>query len=74
MICLITRTTQPQLMAARAYLLERRPKQPLVFAPADTPVSEVVGRMNRLLHGTGLEVGVGTVFVACSFRCVCDDV
>ena len=43
-------------MAARAYLLERQPQHPLVFVPFDTPVSEVVGRMNRLLRGTGLEV------------------
>lgn len=44
-------------MAARAYLLERQPRQPLIFVPSDTPVSEVVGRMNRLLRNTGLEVG-----------------
>lgn len=43
-------------MAARAYLLQRQPKHPLVFVPSDTPVSEVVGRMNRLLRGTELEV------------------
>lgn len=43
-------------MAARAYLLERQPKHPLVFVPSDTPVSVVVGRMNRLLRGTELEV------------------
>lgn len=43
-------------MAARAYLLERQPKHPLVFVPSDTPVSEVVGRMNRLLRGTRMEV------------------
>ena len=43
-------------MAARAYLLEREPKHPLVFVPSDTPVSEVVGRMKRLLRGTDFEV------------------
>lgn len=43
-------------MAARAYLLEKRPRQPLIFVLSDTPVSEVVGRLNRLLRGTGLEV------------------